>query len=163
MDNVTIADLIEQAISWEITAQDLYVGLSKSFPSFPVVEDIWRRMAKDESRHAAILREGSAALPPSCLTRHLDATEMALVGLVEAELASAAALPLCTLDDAYELAHRLESSEVNTVFQLLVSCHADDLAADALLEAQFDEHLDRLRRLAKAFNRPVRQGIALQT
>ncbi|MDZ4179975.1 MAG: ferritin family protein [Coriobacteriia bacterium] len=163
MEDVTVSHLFEQAISWETTAQDLYVGLSKSFPSYPVVEDIWRRMAIDESRHAAILREAAAALPPSCLARLLDATEIALVVSVEAEHAGAAALELRTLDDAYELAHRLESSEVNTVFQLLISCHADDLAANALLEAQFDEHLDRLGRLAKAFSRPVRQGIALQT
>jgi fructose-1-phosphate kinase PfkB-like protein len=163
MDDVTIAHLVERAISWEVTAHDLYIALSGSFPSYPIVEGIWKQMAIDESKHAAILRDASAALSPSCLERRLDGKETALIVSVEAELARAAVLELHTLDEAYELAHQLESSEINTVFQLLVSCRTDELAADALLNAQFDAHLERLKYLAEVFSRPVRQSIALHT
>ncbi|MDA3936424.1 MAG: hypothetical protein PF636_06110 [Actinomycetota bacterium] len=120
-------------------------------------------MAVEESRHAYILKETRGVLPQSCLSRPVNAAEAALIVSVEAELARAATLELHTLDDAYKLAHRLESSEVNTVFQLLVSYDTDDIATDALFNAQFDEHLDRLKRLAGRFDRPMRRNIALQT
>ncbi len=161
MDDATVAQLLERAISWEDTVRDLYVGLSKSFPSHPGVEDFWKQMAFDESRHASILREARAVLPQSSLSRPLAATETALIISVEAELAHAATFELRTLDDAYELAHKLESSEVNMVFELLVSCHTDSPAIKELLDAQVDEHIDRLRHLAAEFDRPARRSITL--
>jgi rubrerythrin len=163
MDDATIAQLLDRAISWELTARDLYAALSKSFPSYPDVEDTWKQMAVDESRHASILRETRDVLSQSALSRPLDAAEAALIVSAEAELARAAALELRTLDDAHELAHRLESSEVSTVFQLLVSCRTDDFANKALLDAQFDGHIDRLKRLTDGFDRPTRRSIVLQT
>jgi len=163
IDDATIAQLIERAISWELAARDLYVTLSNSFPSHPEVEETWKQMAVDESRHASILRQTRDALPRGCLSRPLVATESALIDSVETELACAAMVDLRTLDDAYEVAHGLESSEVNTVFQILVSCHTEDLATSALLDAQFDEHLGRLKDLANRFDRSIRSSILLQT
>lgn len=162
MDDSTVAQLIERAISWENTARDLYLTLSSAFPSYPAVQDIWKQMAIDESTHAAILRKVMDSLPESRLSQRLGAEEVGLIAAVEKELARAAAADLRTLDDAYELAHRLESSEVNTVFQLLVSFQADDLAATSLVDAQFDDHLDRLAHLAGRYDRATRRSIVLQ-
>ncbi len=162
MDDATIEYLIERAISWEIAARDLYVTLSEAFPSQPSVAETWRQMAIDESAHAAILRDTRASLPESRLAEHLGTAETALIESVEGQLAQVRAAKLRTLDDAYELAHGLESSEVNTVFQLVVSFHAEDVGTEALIDAQLEEHIGRLTRLADQFDRAARRSMVLQ-
>ncbi len=162
MGDATIEDLIVRAISWELAARDLYVALSEAFPSQPSIAEMWRQMAIDESAHVAILRNARDSLPESRLSERLGTAEAALIESVEEQLARIRVAELRTLDDAYELAHWLESLEVNSVFQFFVSFHAEDVDTTALVNAQFEEHLERLTALAGQFDRAARQSIVLQ-
>jgi hypothetical protein len=49
-----------------------------------------------------------------------------------------------TLEDAYQLAHELESSEINTIFEFLLFTFADDPQATQFARDQLHEHVARL-------------------
>jgi hypothetical protein len=67
---------------------------------------------------------------------------------------------ITTLDDAYELANRLESSEINSVFQMLVLDKLDPDTRRELLRSQFEEHVARLAELRRTFTREERRALS---
>ena len=163
MGDVTIANLIDLAISWEMAARDLYATVSEAFPSQPSVAETWRQMAIDESAHAGVLQNVRASLPEGRLAQRLGATEAALIESMEHTLAQVRTATPRTLDEVYELAHILESSEVNAVFKLVISFHIGDGPAGTLVDAQLEEHLGKLRHLARHFDRAARRSILIQS
>ena len=163
MIRITLAQLFEHAISWEHEARAMYLALAEAFVEHPAVRALWVQMANDEAVHAALLRKARDATPAERLAEVLGPLESIRVASVETELVAARGAELRSLDDAYELAHRLESSEIVTVFGLLVFGTFDDRSRDALLTNQVDEHLGRLARFAETYPRLVRTGIVLKT
>ena len=160
MEPVTVAGFIERAMTWESAARDYYLTFSSAFRSDSAVAEIWQQMADDESRHLSILTRTRDSLSDHRLAAPLDSRGVALVESVEAEFRRIRTAEVRTLDDAYEIAHGLESSEVNAVFELLVTLQAEDAGATALLEAQFGEHVGRLALLARRYDREARRRIA---
>ena len=156
---MTVADLIESAISWEIEAQDLYRECAKSFADHPSICEFWRLMAVDESSHVALLRDVRDAMPSDRLARPLTEEELGSIRSIREELAQSRKAEVRTLDDVYELAHRFEASEINSVFHMLVLDGLDASKTSALIEAQFTEHIDRLEGFGQEFDRSARQAI----
>ena len=163
MTRITLAQLFESAISWEGEAREMYLALAEAFAGHPAVRALWVQMANDEAIHAALLRQARDATPVERLAELLGPLESMHVPSVEAELAAAREAHLRSLDDAYELAHRLESSEIATVFELLTVGTFDESSRARLLANQLDEHLGQLARFAEAYPRSARLGIVLET
>ncbi len=132
MPSLILGDLFERAILWEKSARDLYLRIA-ALASRPEIAEQWR---------------GSV--------RMSYAYSMSTNELWEC----AASTEVLTLDEAYELAHELESSRINTVFGILVT-PIDDSSSSAPLSAQFDEHLEVLRRLGERYDYALRARIAI--
>jgi len=163
VSDTTFEWLLDKAISWETTAQGLYEALEVAFSAHAIVSTFWHMMSVDEAHHGDVLRTIRDAMPPERLAEPVGRSEVGFVRLVDELLADAGARRIATLDDAYELAHELESSEINTVFRLLVVGTMETTAKQRLLEVQFDEHAERLVNFSLAYDPTARKKIRAVT
>ena len=159
MEGPDLGWLIERAISWETAAAELYLGLAELFSSPPEVAEFWELMSRDERLHARLLATLRDSLPAERLAEPLSRADLESVGSVEQLLETVSAARLDTLDDAHDIAHDLESSEVNTIFSLVMRSAVDSAARRTLIAAQLDEHVGRLTEFGATFDAEMRRSI----
>lgn len=159
MSRLTLGELIDQAISWETELRDLYAGLSEAFPAYPSINEFWKHMAIEESSHGTLLRDARAAIPDVQLSRRLGDSETQLVAAARETMAIASETAVRTLDDAYEIAHTLESSEINTIFRLLLMAPISGEDMGELLAAQFEEHIEKLNEFGLRYDHLFRKSV----
>jgi rubrerythrin len=140
----TIARLLDLAIAAEKAAEELYRGLGTRFAHHEDVADFWREYADEEVMHAAWLERLRDSLAPERLSAPADP------GVME-EAHRALQVPVKrrlqdvhNLEDAYQLAHELESSETNAVFGFLIGNFAGDKKTRAFLRSQLQDHIGKL-------------------
>jgi rubrerythrin len=138
-------------MAWESVARDLYARLAGWFPQEPRVSRFWEELSADEAQHIAFLQETRDGLSRDHLAAPLGEKELGIASQVEALLGGVRPEEFVTLYDAYELAHDLESSEINVVFRMLTVESGADLERQDLLLAQINRHLDRLTRFSREF------------
>ena len=160
MIGMTVAQFFDRAISWERAAEAFYSALAEMFAADLAVRDIWLRMAADEALHVTLLETGLAHLADDQKTQALTPHQLDVVDSIERELAEIRSEEVATLDDAYELANRLESSEINSVFQMLVLDKLEPDTRSELVRSQFEEHVARLAELRHAFTREERRALS---
>jgi rubrerythrin len=143
-DRQSVQILFEYAIAAENYARELYREFERMFSAEPRVAAFWQRYASEEAGHAAWLEQLLNQLPPDTSDAPAvpDKLEMAR-HVIKVPLAAALA-EVKTLEDAYQLAHDLESSEINTIFEFLLSTFADDPQATQFAREQLREHVARL-------------------
>jgi rubrerythrin len=163
MSTHTMEWLFERAISWESAARDLYAMMAHWFPQDPSVSSFWQELSGDESRHAKFLHETRARLSGDQLGTPLGPKALEIARQVEALLTRIRVEELVTLDDAYELAHELESSEINLVFRMLTVelLLAEPERQDFLL-TQVNDHLERFERFSQKFKKIDRRMIPIR-
>lgn len=111
--------IYEGFIGFEERSAELYLELSVRFVDNPALRWFWVEMAMEEKQHAGMLqhcREAgvfSGELPDQKQIERLDS----LYRHLEARIAA----PDLTLDDAFDAAIRLESSEINDVYSKLTA------------------------------------------
>ena len=153
----TVATLIELAIAAEQASQELYVRLTQKYSYRPQVADFWQKMSLDENAHARSLEKIRDSLTTEQLQAPVDPVVLEQAKRnaslsVEDKLNS-----ISTLEDAYQLAHELEHSEINTVFEFIT---AEFISLDVQREfvaAQLKKHVARLGEFPEAykfFDRP---------
>lgn len=156
----TLADVMDLTISWEETLRDLYAGFARGFASHPKVARFWQSMAIAESTHASLLRKTREALSPIILAGPMDDRHTEAFEAAELLMTHISPAGIDTLEDAYELAHEIEGSEVNVLFCLLTS-RLDDSTRGDLIAAQFDEHIDMLSQFGRDCSKSFRAGVRL--
>jgi hypothetical protein len=117
----TLEMLFELAMQAEKTAEEFYAGLAEKFRHLPEVAAFWLTFSKEEEGHALELEKIRGALSPDQLATLADPA----VFLKATKNRNTSALTLLNsvrnLHEAYELAHELESGEVNAVYGFLMS------------------------------------------
>ena len=140
----TIEKLLNVAIRLEAAAGYFYEGLADGFSHCPEVAEFWRVMAAEEACHENRLVEWRASLSVARLSQPADARMLQmgenLLGVSVEELLGG----VRNLDDAYEMAHDLESSETNTIFRFFITEFSQDQRVIAVLRQDLDEHMERL-------------------
>ncbi len=160
---VTYRSLIERAIVLERSVCDLYRHLADAFTAHDAISEFWRAMAIDESAHEELLRSALAHTPAAQLALPVPECHAHLVPQAERELDDALAETMRTLDDAFEMAHRIESSEVNRIVELVLAGPLETDVTRALIRSQFDEHLGRLYSFGRQHDRALRRSIAMES
>jgi rubrerythrin len=155
---ITLAEVIERAAGLETQLREVYESFAELFSAEPEAASFWQEMAEGERVHASQLVETLSAYSPERLAEQADLKLVSAVDGVEEAVREARGVPVVTLDDAYEVAHMLESSEINTVFGLLVAMPSDTQSVSTLVAAQFDEHLAGLAEFGKSFDREARKS-----
>jgi rubrerythrin len=136
--------IFDSAISFECKAAEVYEEFSKLFAHIQEISSFWREFVKDEIQHADTLQNICNSLTSEeflspCneeISRKIDITHRMLN---EVSIAS-----IVNLDDAYELAHELEFSEVNAIFTLLTTKFFSSEECQEFIVSQITKHQQKL-------------------
>ena len=120
-NSATIENLFAFSIEIELRAAAIYLAFAKFFPSVPGLANFWLEMHADELGHARTLESIRRALPAYVLQNAAPEEMWQNVQSIQKLICSDLTGGVQTLDDAYELAHELEFSEVNVLFNFLTS------------------------------------------
>ncbi len=143
-DRQSVRILFEYAIAAEHYARELYRAFAGLFAADPGVAAFWQRYAAEEMGHATWLEQLLKKLPQETCNAPADSDKLDMARhIIKVPLAHALA-QVETLEDAYQLAHELESSEMNTIFEFLLFTFADDPQATQYARDQLREHVARL-------------------
>ena len=158
----TIESLFEHAIEIEYKAAHLYEKLSKLFSHVEGLSDFWDELVNDEKQHATTLQEVKKQLTPEQLLTHSDKEIWANIASLQRLLSKDLVGAIKTLDDAYELAHELEFSEVNAIFKFLTVGFIPSDARKKHVNSHIQEHQQKLLDFSRNFgDRNWRKGIKI--
>lgn len=140
----TLGDLFEQTFGVENKAAQLYGKFSEFFSHVSDVAAFWRGLAEDERTHITILQDILKALTEEQLSSPLERkvwrNVLSVHDLLDADLTA----PIRTLDDAYEVAHQLEFSEINSIFKFLANEVVPSKERRRILLSSLDQHQNKL-------------------
>lgn len=143
-DPPTVETLLRLLWQAETAAQAFYLQLMEAFAHEPYAAGVWWKMGADEAAHIRLLEQIRESLSPE--QRQAPADPLWL------EKARAAARfspeqPLArirTLEDAYQEAHAIENSEVNALFEFVMSEYFPRPLRADFVRSMLQEHVDRL-------------------
>ena len=159
MDEKTIQLIFELAINWETQARDLYSNFAKLFNHEPKVSEFWIQLSKDESRHIVVLKDILNTLSTEKRLMEISNELWTSVTRVEGLIKEATTRKVSTLDDAYELAHQLERSELNTLFKLIVNDYHTDEKVKKFILSDITEHIERLMKFGQEYTQSEKMHI----
>jgi hypothetical protein len=146
-----VANIYDGFIGFEERSAALYMELSVKFFNNPALSWFWVEMAMEEKQHAGMLhhcREAgvfAAELPGKDQIQRLAA----LFRSLESRLTQ----PELTVDDAFEMAVELESSEINDVYSRLTApIQGPAHVMRKKVELSVENHFARLLEAAVQFN-----------
>lgn len=140
----TIGELLQVAIALEEAAQELYLGLEARFAHRQEVASFWSKYAEAEAGHARWLiglRDDLSAQTRSepCDPGMLKSGHRRLQASLNSMLQQ-----VNDLEDAFQLADELENSEMNTIFEFMISEFSDSKETGSFLRSQLREHVAKL-------------------
>jgi len=140
----TTAELFKLALAAEQAAEDLYLGLEAKFAHQPEVAGFWGDYAKEEVGHARWLESVRDKSSPEQLSSPADPSILNAARNLLRFSPQNALEGIKNLEDAYQLANELEHSEINVVFEFIITNFASDASAGSFLRAQLRDHIARL-------------------
>lgn len=157
----TVEELFGHAIALERASQTLYMRLQDMFSAHPEVALFWKRYADEEEGHARYLERVKANVDPKRLSQQADENMLEKVLHCLERTSPNRLAGIKTLDDAYELAVELESSETNAVFEFMImNFSTGELAVShKFLQTQLSVHATRFE---TDFPNPYKSKIARQ-
>ena len=147
----TIERLIETAIDVELQIASLYEAFSDMFPQVPGLAAFWNSMKRDEMEHVTILEETRGLLTSEKLSAEAPSKTWDDIFGVQSMLKQNQLETIHTLDDAYELAHEIESSEANAILELLSFEAFARAKRRQLVHLIIDHHLEKLTDFSRSF------------
>jgi len=143
--------LFKLAIGTEKTAEEFYSGLAEKFSHLPEISTFWLTLADDEKHHAQELEKIQDSLSPSQLSTPAD--PLTLQKAKQNRHISVLSLlnSVKNLNDAYEIAHQLEYSEVNVVFGFLMTRFISSEQQKEFVGSEIKVHQARLLEFFQTF------------
>ena len=138
-------------ISLEDRSAALYLELSVRFFDNPELSWFWVEMAMEEKQHAGMLQHCREA---GVFTAELpDKDEIQLLNALFRRLEARLAEPQLALDDAFEMAIELETSEINDVYSRLTApIQGPAHLMRKKMELSLSGHFERLSEAASKFH-----------
>jgi rubrerythrin len=149
--DISFDKIFQSAIEIEKAAALLYERYAELFSDFPKIADFWKRMREDELDHAKWLSEIKESLPEEVLSSSPDYDIILKVHNINRSLDEYSAKKIENLDDAYELANDIESSEVNNLFSLLAHKFISSEERKKFLLSEINEHQQKIMDFPKNF------------
>ena len=148
---LTLNELIDAAIAAEDAARKVYLGFTHKFAHHPEAAQFWQTMADDEAGHAQLLADIRCRIPAAELLMPVDARLAEQAEQLKSLDIHKLVNTVRNLDDAYQTAYRLESSEVNTIFNFLTIRFLSTEESYTIISTTIDRHLLRLAEFIHAF------------
>ena len=159
----TIERLFEHQIEIEYKAADIYKRFSKLFSHVSELPAFWQGLHDDEIQHAITLQNVRKSLTPEQLLSYSTKEMWHDIMIIQQMFSKDLVGSINTLDDAYELAHELEFSEMNTIFKFLASDLIPYDKQEELINSAIIQHKQKLLDFSRNFgNRKWRKGIKIQ-
>lgn len=143
-DTDTVTHLFTLATAAENAAEAMYLILAQRFAPYSEVARFWHEMAHEETVHARTLERLRERQASEVLDSPADPCMLQKAERNAHEDIIERARRVSDLEEAYQLAHAVENSEVNAVFELLLTTFPEDPASSKFLRAQLHEHVQRL-------------------
>lgn len=140
----TTAQVFDLAIDIERKAAAFYAQLALMFEHAPSASEFWHQLYSEEIEHEAILTEVRDRLSPESLSQAPERTLAIQVADAGRWIDRMATDDITTLDDAYELAHDLEFSEMNAVFKVLAMAAVPADTQHRFVVAHVEQHQSSL-------------------
>lgn len=157
----TIEAIFECAIEIEYKAADIYKEFSQLFSHIPEISAFWQGLIEDEKQHADMLQDVRNSLTSEQLLSPCDKELLERVARIQRMLSKITIESINNLNDAYELAHELEFSEVNTIFKLLATEFVLSKERKQFVISEITEHQQKLVDFNRSFgDREWRKGIS---
>ena len=148
----TVSDIFKTAISLEKRAEAFYYGLANMFSHNPEVSEFWKIMMKDEIYHAQVLQKKLDSLTEEQTSVQVD---MLGIGYSDEEMRMFSSLCDLTgtenLEDAYDKAYRLESSEINSKAKSLIKEFMTSEEMINFILSVLEKHVSKLEEFSKSF------------
>lgn len=152
-----------RAISIELQVADIFSRIGRLFSHVPELSGFWQELSEDEVRHATSLTAVRDMVDPAKLLTQCDHELWDNVAQVQRMLDRDLVGPINLLNDAYELAHDLEFSEVNAIFKLLAAEFVPSDARTQFVTSEIAQHQAKLSDFSENFgDRNWRMGIDAQ-
>ena len=162
-DKFTIASLFNRAIAIEYTVCSIYKNFSKLFSHAPEISAFWEQMTDDEKIHAKTLKEILNSLTEEQLAEPPDKKIYDQINQIEIFFKKDIINGIKNLDDAYELAHEIEHSEINSIFQFLTIGHIHSEKRKMMISSEIINHQQKLSHFSKIFgDKTWRERIMIQ-
>ena len=147
----TLDALFGVAISLENLAAAVYGRFSIWFGHVGPVAAFWKMMQADEHEHAAVLEKIRASLSREELDSPADPKLWVEAVNLQRFLSGQPAGPINSLEDAFELAHEIEFSEVNTIFRFLATRFVPFKARSEFVLSQITRHQKKISSFSREF------------
>jgi len=145
MDPLTVNQVITAAIAAERATESIYRRLEQvCAEKAPQMARFWGRMAEDEAGHAAWITGLRARLDRDALDYPVNYETSQLVREAGKFSFEQAWEGVCDLEDAYQLAERLEQAETNAIFRFLAQEVESDPKMQRFLDDQLEKHVEAL-------------------
>ena len=159
----TIGELFDRAIEIEHEAASIYTEFSRLFSHVPGLSAFWKGLVDDEMLHARTLEDVRKSLTPEQLLSPPDKEMWENVARIQRMLSKDLVGSIGSLDDAYELAHDLEFSEVNAIFKFLAAEFVPSQERNKFVISEIVQHQKKLSDFSRNFgDRDWRKGITIQ-
>ncbi len=136
----TVADIYERLINIEFRAGELYGKLSILFTHVPEISAFWKELAEDEIFHMNTLQEIYKSMTQEQLLLSTKKQKWKMIANIHALLNTNLIGSIKNLDDAYELAQRIEFSEINEIFTFLVTKYVFSAEQKQLVLSNIIQH-----------------------
>ena len=140
----TIEAIFERAIGFEYKASDIFKEFSKLFSYAQEISSFWQELAEDEIEHADTLQNICKSLTSEQLLSSCDEEMSMKVDMTQRMLAKVSIASIKNLDDAYDLAHELEFSEVNAIFKLMAATFIHSQERKQFIISEIGKHQQKL-------------------
>lgn len=145
----TIAALFELTIEAEKIMLSYYQGLIKKFSHVAEISEFWKSMADDELQHIHALEGLRSSLAQDVLSSPAEPGMLQKIREAFRFTSEEALGSVKTLEDAYEIANRLEDSETNRVTMLLNAKFVSSAEKKKFLMSLIETHLSDLAEFFK--------------
>ena len=144
-------DLFDRSIQIEKQAEVIYKELEEMFAHHPEAAALWNALAADEVIHAQVLAKALESAPPEKLANQAPAEVWASVQEILDRMGQDLLGSIKSLKDAYELAHQLEYSEVNAIFEFLTVDAVPGNVERAFVRTHIIKHQKRLTDFSEGY------------
>lgn len=156
----TLKRLFAHAIGIEFLASRIYLDFAKMFEDHEKIFRFWKGMREDELQHAEILKETRNSLPEETLAEDAGSHMWDILLIVKKYLKRYKKKDIRTLDDACEMAHQIESSEINSLFRVLTLGFFSSHVREAFILSEINDHQKKLaeftqRHGSRAFRKSI--------
>lgn len=150
-EHMSFGELLDSSIENEHQAMLFYQDLVNLFPEEDAVSKIWLKLAEDERDHSEQIMEIKECMEPNDLNENVSSDLLEMFNSIKIIDHMKLECIINNLNDAYDLAHELECSEINNLFKILTKTYVGEEHRKQFILSQLNNHIVTLERIKEIY------------